>query len=167
MVEVGLTLWLPLVPLLPDQPFPAVQVTGLVALLLMLHDSVVLLPLVMEVLEAWNVRLGATAGGGGGVVVPPPVLPPELDPDPDPEDDPPDDPDELEPEDELPLPEPLDDDPDPLLVVPLPVVVPLEPEPLLSEPEFEFVVPVVPLLSELAPVDPPFCNCVIVWSMVF
>lgn len=110
VVEDGFTVVLPEVLFVPDQPPLAVQVTGVVALLLMCQDNVTLCPLVIEVLLADRVTVGATgAGGGGGVVVPPEPLPD-------------------------PLPEPV---PDPV-PLPLPDVLPPEPDevpPLLLPPD--------------------------------
>ncbi len=64
----GLTVWLPLTDLLPDQAPEAVQATGAVALELLLQFNVVLWPAVIDVEEAEKVSIGAIGDGAGGGV---------------------------------------------------------------------------------------------------
>lgn len=66
VVDVGLTVWLPVPGLEPDQPPEALQLTGDVALALIPHVKLALLPLVIVVAEAFNVKTGATGLGAGG-----------------------------------------------------------------------------------------------------
>lgn len=82
VVDVGLTLTLPGALFTPDQPPLAVHVTGTVASVFTLHDNVTLSPLVIDVLDADSVAIGATCAGGGVTVPPDPfpdVEPPEPD----------------------------------------------------------------------------------------
>lgn len=72
VVDDSVSDWLPLVALEPAKlPPVAVQLTGAVAVLLILHDRVVLPPLVTDVGEPENVSVGATAVEPLVGVVPP------------------------------------------------------------------------------------------------